>query len=770
MKIELRSALEEIADGNVNSIEKVYDLLGDTVFSLALSASGDTEKADNAVSETLAALYTSAALLGERESPMEFVLRIAVDCINKKIEAAIEEPLTPDTTDRNVLEKLAELSDETRPSERMVAFLKLKAGLGIFAISRVIGMGLSDVISAYRNILKKASKAELKTLFTEIGAVHRIPKSMTLFRAKYIESGVDSELAKSDAAERKRSRANAKIRAKVLIRRAAGMAAAAFVCLSIAANIVYEYNENYEEVTEFFDDNKLSYEGMSRKEMNRIYNLLGRQVAGESFADMRVLKNHGLIDLGEQNSSTEAEDGYVLEKYVRKDLTLIYVDEYFWLNSISTLPIPGVNYDTIIWDENNGIEIETDTRPEFEQRFVCEPNGDTAYVLAKVEDGKVEWRYLLGRYDRNGYYSANGRVFIYRMDRRGSTILSELDTENGEVKWSYDVGSLSDAERYSVSLALNGDKLAFVGTNLSIVTRAIFDKNGELMSSESINWMKGGYNSHLYPFENGFAYIAGGYIMSFDDNKITNMPEYYEPEHAYLWVQPFAHMGKYVNIFDALAENGQLFFSATSLNMTDEQLREVLYLRESGEYYGYVYNGGKVGVPDDFDMSKYDIKRDDYRINYTPIYNFLDQEDEKKVEVEFEYIPSAELLQYSDKYGNGYVMSSLADIKGYFGGGFTSRGGEDVWQLYKPKSYYSFEGLEKVMIYAECEIYECVVSPEGSVSAPIPTGEITYVQMNAQTYAHYLTVVNSDINLDPSSSLYGLKAGNVLQWAGAPGV
>ena len=166
---EIDKCLNALAEGDDTALERLYNLVGTSVYAYALSVLRNKYDAEDVMHDCIVKIYEQAASYTSHGKPMAWILTIATNLINRQFNlknrsVSLEDNQTAvdgsnyiesseQTTVNNlyVKEMLAKLNEE----EREVVVLHLVSGLKHREIAKMLDKPLSTILSKYNRAIAK---------------------------------------------------------------------------------------------------------------------------------------------------------------------------------------------------------------------------------------------------------------------------------------------------------------------------------------------------------------------------------------------------------------------------------------------------------------------------------------------------------------------------------------------------------------------------------------------------------------------------------------
>ena len=157
-------ALRQIARGDMDGLETIYDKLGRRIYLLAYSILGDTHAAEDVLQDTLIKISEGAHALREGGNAIAYILSVtrnlSIDHLRKRRREIPQEDLLDigndgqadiSPTPFSALEALGVLDEE----ERQIVTLKIEGGLKHREIAPILGINQPACEKRYRRALQK---------------------------------------------------------------------------------------------------------------------------------------------------------------------------------------------------------------------------------------------------------------------------------------------------------------------------------------------------------------------------------------------------------------------------------------------------------------------------------------------------------------------------------------------------------------------------------------------------------------------------------------
>lgn len=175
-----RALAQRIAEGDERAVAELFDLIGKTLYALALEMTGDESRAEEAVEETFTELWGRRATLNSMQELSPWLLE---RCRERAVghRAAIH-PATSSTADSGsdgLTGRLLRIPQPLRrarvsgalkrlgPREREVVELAYRRGLGVADIARKMGAEIAEVhkllrsgLRSFRVALERSTRAK----------------------------------------------------------------------------------------------------------------------------------------------------------------------------------------------------------------------------------------------------------------------------------------------------------------------------------------------------------------------------------------------------------------------------------------------------------------------------------------------------------------------------------------------------------------------------------------------------------------------------------
>ena len=161
--------IEDIAEGNMDALRKLYETVHKTIYAFALSITKNTHDAEDVLQETFLKIYQKAKDYTSYDKPMAWIFTIARNFAlmkfrDRKKEDSTEEvsdmpeaifSFVEDVSERIVLETAVNKLDE---NERTILLLHAVSGLKNREIAELLDMPINTVLSKYNRTIKKMQK------------------------------------------------------------------------------------------------------------------------------------------------------------------------------------------------------------------------------------------------------------------------------------------------------------------------------------------------------------------------------------------------------------------------------------------------------------------------------------------------------------------------------------------------------------------------------------------------------------------------------------
>lgn len=163
---EVDACLQGVAQGNANSLERLYNLTSGAVYAYALATTKNPYDAQDVLHDTFVKVYDNAPSYRSQRKPMAWILTIAKHlCFSKfrqsgnlcQLSDEMLERQFADNEQINVEEKLFVTNCLLRlnEDERTIVVLHAMSGLKHREIAKHLDLPLSTVLSKYNRALKK---------------------------------------------------------------------------------------------------------------------------------------------------------------------------------------------------------------------------------------------------------------------------------------------------------------------------------------------------------------------------------------------------------------------------------------------------------------------------------------------------------------------------------------------------------------------------------------------------------------------------------------
>lgn len=160
---QLKAALRELSEGRRDAVERIWDLIADDLYGLALWRTGSAADAEDAVQEVFLRLSSTPAKLGSVRNPRAYLLRMthnaAVDAVRRR-ESPMPEILpalvtTDDTEARIDGRRASRLLLELPVAQREVVFLRHFAALSFREIGEICSIPTFTAASRHRLAIRR---------------------------------------------------------------------------------------------------------------------------------------------------------------------------------------------------------------------------------------------------------------------------------------------------------------------------------------------------------------------------------------------------------------------------------------------------------------------------------------------------------------------------------------------------------------------------------------------------------------------------------------
>jgi len=163
----LAAALEELATGRRESLDRIWELCGDDLYRLALWRTGSPADAEDAVQEVFVRLATNTGRYAGVRNPRSYLLRMAHNVAVDTASRRRHDPLPDEAPSLVTVEPVDDLIDGRRASrlllelpekQREVVYLRQFAGLSFREIATVCGVSLFTAASRHRLAMNRMRK------------------------------------------------------------------------------------------------------------------------------------------------------------------------------------------------------------------------------------------------------------------------------------------------------------------------------------------------------------------------------------------------------------------------------------------------------------------------------------------------------------------------------------------------------------------------------------------------------------------------------------
>lgn len=159
-----------IADGNLEAMNYIYELIKTDIYAYALSKVLNANDAEDIMQDTFIQIYKNAKQYNNFNKPMAWIITIETNLINRYFELKKRiVPLDIIDFDKEVIiqsnedklindELIEELFSILSSNERQIIILHLVSDMKFKEISKVLNIPLSTVLSKYNRSMKKIKK------------------------------------------------------------------------------------------------------------------------------------------------------------------------------------------------------------------------------------------------------------------------------------------------------------------------------------------------------------------------------------------------------------------------------------------------------------------------------------------------------------------------------------------------------------------------------------------------------------------------------------
>lgn len=160
----LSRALQELAAGDIDALERVWAFSARDLYGLALWRTGVREDAEDAVQEVFVRLARSPHAAAQAHKPKAYLLsmayRAATDVFRQRHRQKVDAPASLMATGSDPArtadaERASRLLHELPPKQREVVYLRHFQELSFGEIGRVVGVSLFTAASRYRLALRR---------------------------------------------------------------------------------------------------------------------------------------------------------------------------------------------------------------------------------------------------------------------------------------------------------------------------------------------------------------------------------------------------------------------------------------------------------------------------------------------------------------------------------------------------------------------------------------------------------------------------------------
>ena len=163
--------IEDIAEGNMDALRKLYETVHKTIYAFALSITKNTHDAEGVLQETFLTIYNKAVNYKPQKKPMAWIFTIAKNLALMKLRYSAKADITDDIDTHNEAEisfsfiedveqrLIVETSiNKLEEDERIILMLHAVGGLKNREIAQLLEVPVNTVLSKYNRTIKKMQK------------------------------------------------------------------------------------------------------------------------------------------------------------------------------------------------------------------------------------------------------------------------------------------------------------------------------------------------------------------------------------------------------------------------------------------------------------------------------------------------------------------------------------------------------------------------------------------------------------------------------------
>lgn len=163
-----------IAEGNINAMDDLYELIKTDIYAYALSKVVNEIDAEDIMQDTFLNIYKNAKLYTPLGKPMAWVITIETNIINRyfqlkkrivNVDEAIFDKESPYQSNEDILIHSALIEDifsHLKADERQIITLHIVSDLKFREIAEILKLPLSTVLSKYNRSMKKIKNLRSK--------------------------------------------------------------------------------------------------------------------------------------------------------------------------------------------------------------------------------------------------------------------------------------------------------------------------------------------------------------------------------------------------------------------------------------------------------------------------------------------------------------------------------------------------------------------------------------------------------------------------------
>lgn len=167
---EIEFLINKLALGNMNAMDKLYELIKTDVYAFALSKCQNAADAEDILQDTFIQIYKYANRYVPQKKPLAWIFTIVTNLANRKFQinsrnVSINEYEEIEIADSREYESqvidnefINQIMKVLKSDEQQIIVLHIVSGLKHREIAQLLGMSLSTVLSKYNRAIKKLQK------------------------------------------------------------------------------------------------------------------------------------------------------------------------------------------------------------------------------------------------------------------------------------------------------------------------------------------------------------------------------------------------------------------------------------------------------------------------------------------------------------------------------------------------------------------------------------------------------------------------------------